>query len=286
MKFKIIIIISSLAALAACNKVLDGKSPEELISDTIKATEFSHQFTDVIKPELAKVFNRYGYKGSFVMYETGRERYVYFNPDRCAKRFSPASTFKILNSLIGLETGVLKDDSTEFAWDGVKRDIPSWNRDHTLKSAFANSVVWYYRKLARMIGTKKMKMYIDSCSYGNRDISGGIDKFWLDGGLAISQEDQIDFLLKLYRNQLPFSKRSMDIVKKIMINEENDKYVIRGKTGASPMDNIGWYVGWVEKDGKAYIFALNIEAKNGMTKEFLSDRVKITKDILENLGVI
>ena len=86
--------------------------------------------TSVVKPELEKYFQ--GFKGAFVLYDLNSKQYIRYNPERCAERFIPASTFKIMNSLIGLETGVIPDENYVIKWDGTHYDVPSWNHDNTL----------------------------------------------------------------------------------------------------------------------------------------------------------
>ena len=114
-----------------------------------------------------------------------------------------------------------------------------------------------------------MKYWLDKANYGNADISGGIDKFWLSGGLRISTEQQIDFLKRLHDNTLPFSQKPMDIVKNIMIAKDTLGYVVRAKTGWGKQDNkdIGWYVGYVEKENKVYYFANCIQTTDSENKD-------------------
>lgn len=150
-----------------------------------------------------------------MLYDPQTDKYVFYNPNQFEQTFSPASTYKICNSLIGLETGVIKDENFVIPWDSVTRQNPNWNSDHDLKTAFKNSTVWYYQELARRVGRQQMKYWLDKANYGNADTSGGIDKFWLTGGLRISPKQQIDFLKRLHDNKLPFSQRSVDIVKKL-----------------------------------------------------------------------
>jgi len=145
-----------------------------------------------IRPDWAKHFQAFNVNGSFVLYDLNRNQFSRYNPERCAERFIPASTFKIVNALIGLETGVIPDPDYTIQWDGATYDVPAWNQDHTLRTAMQNSVVWYYQELARRVGRDKMQPYLDAANYGNRDISGQIDSFWLEGGLKISPNEQID----------------------------------------------------------------------------------------------
>ena len=238
------------------------------------------------KPEFKKYFDAFGVNGSLVIYDLKTCKYVRHNPGRCKQRFTPASTFKIPNSLIGLETGVIKDENFIIKWDGVKREIPEWNQDHNLRSAFKYSVVPYYQELARRVGTEKMRYYVMKMHYGNEDISGGIDQFWLQGGLRISQEEQIEFLRKLYLNKLPFSEHSIAIVKNIMLREETAGSKLRAKTGWGRQDSldIGWFVGYVERSDNVYFFATNIESRQP-SENFGQARIEITKKILEQLSL-
>jgi beta-lactamase class D len=237
-----------------------------------------------VKPELEKYFQ--GFKGAFVLYDVNSNRYIRYNPEQCTERFLPASTFKIMNSLIGLETGVILDENYVIKWNGTKYDIPSWNQDHTLKTAIQNSVVWYYQELARRVGKEKMQQYVDAANYGNKDISNQIDTFWLEGGLRISAEEQIGFLKRLYKSELPFSQRSMNIVKEILTLEKTETYRLSGKTGSVQRvtPHVGWFVGYLEAKGNVYIFATNIgspgsEGDGNKAKE-------ITRNILQGLGLL
>lgn len=226
-----------------------------------------------------------GYSGAFVLYDVSNNFYVRYNEEQCKKRLSPCSTFKIPNSLIALETGVANDENFTLKWDGTKQPIDSWNKDHTLKSAIANSVVWYYRELARRIGEEKMKYYIQKLNYGNMDISGGLDKFWLMSSIEISANEQLEFIFKLYKNELPFSKRTIDIVKDIMTLEKNDNFILRGKTGSGSKENYsqGWFVGYVEHKNNAFIFTTNIIAPDGANGVKAKE---ITYNILKSLKLI
>ncbi|MFZ1518510.1 MAG: class D beta-lactamase [Ignavibacteriaceae bacterium] len=238
------------------------------------------------KNDLKKYFDEYGHQGCFVLYDLKQDSYIKYNPKRCAERFIPASTFKIFNSLVGLETGAVKDQFEVFRWDSVQRFYNSWNQDLDMVNAFRYSGVWFYQELARRIGIEKMQKFISDNNYGNENISGGIDMFWLDGGVKISADEQIEFLKKLYANQLKFSKRSMDIVKQIMIYEKTDDYTIRAKTGWALRidDQIGWFVGYVEKGNDIYFFAINLES-NKPEENFVS-RKEITFKILKHLNIL
>ena len=213
--------------------------------------------TDIeVRDDFRKIFDSYKVQGSFALYDYRNEKYIVCNGDQLKKQFIPASTFKICNSLIALETRVVTDENAVFKWDGVDRSNPDWNKDQTMREAFRNSTVWYYQELARRIGGRRMAYWLNKVKYGNADTSGGIDRFWLTGHLRITPEQQIGFLKRLYNNELPLSRQTMDVVKKIMIVRDTAGYTLRAKTGWSEQDgqSIGWYVGYVQTDDNAFFF--------------------------------
>ncbi|GAP12525.1 beta-lactamase class D [Longilinea arvoryzae] len=272
-----------LALLAACNPLQTATS--QPLPNTTVQTETDLPVSEE-KPELENFFE--GMKGAFVLYDLNGQKTIRFNTQRCAEPFLPASTFKILNALIGLETGVISDENYKIAWDGTNYEIASWNQDQTLATAFQNSVVWYYQELARRVGEERMRHYVELADYGNRDISGKIDTFWLEGGLRISADQQVDFLKRFYQNDLPFSTSSIDIVKKIMILESTDSYTFRGKTGSVQRVPIhtGWFVGYLERDGNVYFFATNIESTDPDGFASGAAAREITENILVEEGLL
>lgn len=242
-----------------------------------------------VKPELNKHFEKHGYKGAFILYDLNEKKYTSYNPERCEMSFSPASTFKIFNSLVALETGVVTDSSFVIRWDSIQRFYPPWNQDQSLQSAFKYSAVWYYQEVARRIGQERMKKYIEQEGFGNMDISGDIDVFWLESSLKISPEQQMDFLIKLYNNKLrSFSQRSQKIVKDIMLDPDTSAYKLRSKTGSAGTDTNyqGWYVGWIEKADNVYFFVTHFEAPSADFQLHGKRRKEITMDILRELGVL
>lgn len=256
-------------------------------------TGCKHKQAAEIRNGFKEYYDQFNVEGSFVLYAPQEDKYFFYNEDQYEKIFSPASTFKICNSLIGLETGVIKDEHFVIQWDSVARN-PVWDKDHDLKTAFANSTVWYYQELARRVGGEKIKYWLDKVNYGNADTSGGIDQFWLTGGLRISPKQQINFLKRLHDNQLPFSKRSVDIVKNIMITKDTLDYVIRGKTGWGGHGNkdVGWYVGYIETKDKVYYFTncvqIESEELNDVNRAIAFDnaRTEIVYKILDELKLI
>lgn len=253
-------------------------------------TACKHKQTTEIRNDFKKYYDQFNVEGSFVLYDKQADMYFFYNQDQYEQTFSPASTFKICNSLIGLETGVIKDKHFVIQWDSVVRN-PVWDKDHDLQTAFTNSTVWYYQELARRVGGHRMKYWLDKTNYGNADTSGGIDKFWLTGGLRISPKQQIDFLKQLHDNQLPFSKRSVDIAKDIMITKDTLDYVIRAKTGwgGHGKKDVGWYVGYLETNDNVYYFTncvqIDSEKLNDINRaiSFDNSRTEIVYKIFEEL---
>jgi len=246
---------------------------------------FLTSFT-VHSQDIKKYFDEYDVTGSFMVYDMYADKYNYYDSSRCFTRFTPASTFKIPNSIIGLETGVIADENFIIPWDGTK-SRETCDKDLTLKDAIRFSCVWYYKELARRVGADKMQEMLNAFNYGNMDISSGVDKFWLEGSLKISQAEQIEFLKKLYKYELPVSKRSVDILKNIIMLDSTADHILRGKTGwgFEGNKNIGWLVGWIEKSDNIYFYAINIETEKDNPR-FAESRRAITEKIFRDLGVI
>ena len=209
---------------------------------------------------IAKLFENAHVKGTILIESLdGKERYVY-NDKRAKTPLLPASTFKIPNTLIALQEGVVNADSI-IVWDGVERSVSAWNQNQSLKTAFKSSCVWCYQFFARNIGLEKYNEYLKKLHYGNEKAAPDLERFWLDGALRISAYEQIAFLKKLYKNDVPFHKEHIDLLKSIMIDEQGKDYVLRAKTGwAVPKDaeHHGWYVGYVESSKGVYFFAINL----------------------------
>lgn len=228
-------------------------------------------------------------KGCFLLYDFQTNKTLVYNEDRCGQGFLPASTFKILNTLTRLETGIIPGEDFVIPWDSIPRQIPVWNSDHNLPSAFQNSVVPWYQELARRIGTERMQFHVKQANFGKMDISNeNIDLFWLTGNSGITPFEQLDFQKRLVWNDLRFQQKNIDLVKKIMIIEETPEYVFRGKTGWAVMDdkNIGWLVGCIEKGKNKYAYVINVESGDEDTSLFQKSRTEITLKIFKQLSLL
>ena len=254
-------------------------------------------------PEWKKYFDEYHVNGCIEIYDLQHTKFIDYNPDRCGQRFIPASTFKICNSLIALETKIIPDTGYVLMWDSVARNISSLNHDQTLTEAFHNSCVPCFQQIARKIGNDKYLQYLKLLHYGNMLTGSVVDSFWLNGDLRISCDEQIEFLKDLYTYQLRLSKRTMDLVKGMMVLEKNSEYTLSGKTGwgmeegdtafsvsqhktLPHIKNIGWFVGYVEKGSDVYFFATNIEAPDPVPENWAEIRVDITEKILKELKIL
>ncbi|MGD2182490.1 class D beta-lactamase [Lusitaniella coriacea] len=238
-------------------------------------------------PDFKRHFQTLGIEGSIIIHDSKRDRVYLYNPQRNATPFLPASTFKILNSLISLETGAIADEVAVLTWDGIPRFLPTWNRDLNLREAIKISAVWFYQVLARRVGYESMQKWVTQADYGNQNIGSpeDIDKFWLTGELRITPQEQIQFLRRLYDNELPFSARSLSIVKDIITVEKTPDYTLRAKTGWGQPDTgeFGWFVGYLEQNDNVYFFATNIDIRNPSDA---SARLEVTRLCLQDLGLL
>ena len=239
-----------------------------------------------LNPNFERHFKDLKIEGSIIIYDLNQNRFYEYNPTRNQTQFLPASTFKILNSLIALETQAIADEKTILPWDGTQHSIAGWNQDLNLREAFKVSAVWFYQILARRVGYEQMKYWVTQAKYGNQMIGKPeeIDQFWLRGELRITPQEQIQFLRRFYNNELPFSQRSISIVQDIMIFEKTPNYIIRAKTGwdSKKTPNIGWYVGYLEQNQNVYFFATNIDIHK---PEDASARQKLTRLCLQDLSL-
>ncbi|MEX0272757.1 MAG: class D beta-lactamase [Flavobacteriaceae bacterium] len=245
---------------------------------------------EIITPAFQNIIDSAKVTGAILIYDPQEDKY-YSNDFKWAKKgYLPASTFKITNSIIALETGIVKNDSTIFTWDGEKRAMDIWEQDLTLTKAFHFSCVPCYQEIARKIGPERMRLYLDTLDYGKMTVdASNIDVFWLEGNSRIDQYGQIAFLRRFHESQLPITDRTRNIMKRVMVLEEDGQYRLSGKTGWSIRNgnNNGWFVGYVEAKGNVYFFATNIEPKEQFNMDlFPVIRKDITHKALSHLGIV
>lgn len=237
----------------------------------------------VERPEWARFFSDAQVVGSILVIDqrAGSTSAFAYGLERSQRRYTPASTFKIPHSLFALDAGLLKDEHQVIPWDRVKRPIESWNGDQTLRSSMRSSVVWVYERFAQELGSTREVAYMRSVGYGNA-LATGQTPFWVEGDLAISCAEQIAFLQRLYRNELPFRIEHQRLVKDVMVVEAGRDWIIRAKTGWS--GKIGRWVGWVEWPTGPVFFALNIDTPRRL--DDLPKRESITRAVLRSIGAL
>jgi beta-lactamase class D len=219
------------------------------------------------------------YDFAVVIYDMQAKEYFYYNDSLAHVSFSPASTFKIPNSLIGLETGILKDSTTRLLQDSMS--------NLTLKYAFQHSIVPYYQELARRIGEKNMQSFVNRFHYGNEKASPELTTFWLNGDLRISAMQQIEFLYKIEKQQLGLRPESYQTLMDIFELRYDHPFRLYGKTGWGVQDgqDIGWFVGFANWGKSRYLFATIMtspEAYYG-TFDFGNKRIELTKAAFQSL---
>jgi beta-lactamase class D OXA-2 len=230
------------------------------------------------------IFTQLDAQGTIVVADerTATQSTSVYDETRAKKRYSPASTFKIPHTLFALDAGAVRDEFQVFKWDGIARDFAAHNQDQDLRSSMRNSTVWVYERFAKEIGEGRARAYLEKLSYGNANPSSKHGDYWIDGNLAISAYEQISFLKRLYRNELPFRVEHQRLVKDKMIVEAGRDWILRAKTGWE--GRMGWWVGWVEWPTGPVFFALNIDTPNRMAD--LPKREAIARAILRSIEAL
>lgn len=236
-------------------------------------------------PQVDQLFSDAGVKGTFVLYDVTAQRLTGHDQRRANTRFVPASTFKIANTLVGLSAKAVKNVDEILPYGGKPQPIKAWEKDMSLREAIAVSNIAIYQELARRIGLEHMRDSISGMNYGNGEIGNAVDDFWLVGPLKISAIEQTLFLAQLAQEALPFPKDLQKTVSEIVRLEQKSSHILYGKTGWAnfPDSGIGWWVGWVQKGGHVYAFALNIDIQQAADA---GKRVELGKASLKALGVL
>ncbi|MEO8853981.1 MAG: penicillin-binding transpeptidase domain-containing protein [Ginsengibacter sp.] len=232
-----------------------------------------------INNSFKKYFDSAHVEGSFSFLNNQVGDITVYNMKMDTERVSPGTSFKILNTLIGIQTGNIENENT------VIKDNADTNNISLVK-AFKNSVVPYFQALARKIGKDSMRLWIDSISYGNKNISGPLDSFWLNNQLKISPDEQLGFMSKLYFSQLPFQKYAQQMVQDQMLQEDNTLYKYSYATGTftdEKNDPNAWLVGWIEENRHVYFFVTYLKSEN-KNQDLIKDAIHINRSILQEMG--
>jgi beta-lactamase class D len=215
------------------------------------------------------------------------------NKQRAQRQLTPFSTFKIPNTLILLEKGLVKDMQQQFSIDETRYPRESWwfkrwyEKPLNIRDAFQYSALPLYQQLSADAGKNTYQQYLPEFGYGNQDVSSAVDQFWLNKSLKISAIQQVEFLQKLYNGKLPLSSKTLSTFKDIMLVEATDEYKLYAKTGAGMLGKghaLGWYVGFVERNDDVYYFAVNTDAES--FQKVQPKRIEIARQNLKAAGVL
>lgn len=247
-----------------------------------------------IRTDFNKYFRDCNVQGSIAIYDDSHQKWILSDSSDVFKEALPASSFKIINLLIALETGVVRDENEVYKWNGQVDTAlygyrPEIYRDMTVQDAFRESAVWVFLDMAKKIGKENYQYYLKTCNYGNQNLSETGDDFWNFGLLGISPVNQVSFLRSMYAEKLPFSNRNIDIVKRVLINEQNENYTLSAKTGWTRQGgiNTGWWVGYVETQAGVIFFATRLfQDRKFNSPTFGPCRKEITRSILKDMNVI
>ena len=245
---------------------------------------------DAERPDWARFFQAEGGTGTFVLLDAQTGQTQRLDPERAARRYLPASTFKVYNALVALQTGVVTDPDSVFVWDGVEREVAAWNRDHTLRTGMESSTVWLYQRVARRVGRDRYLAAFARQPCGNGVVGPDVDLFWLDNSLRISADEQARFVDGLRRGALAFRPGVQDTVRAILpVLAEGAGGRLVGKTGLGRQPDgtpLGWIAGWVERDGRAAAFAMNVEPDPAAPREIemVPARLRIVRAVLAEAG--
>jgi len=236
-------------------------------------------------PQVSQLFRSAGVTGAFVLYDVTQNQLVGHNRERAYTQFVPASTFKVANTLVGLSVGAVKSIDEMLPYGGKPQPFKAWEKDMSLREAIAMSNIAIYQELARRIGLTRMHDSLATMHYGNGEVGTVTDRFWLDGPLKISAVEQTEFLAKLAQGVLPFPQTQQETVRESIRLEQRDNWTLYGKTGWEnyPNPGVGWWVGWVMKNGHMYAFALNMDMREAADA---AKRLELGKACLKALGII
>lgn len=256
--------------------------------DSVKVKNYS------VNSEFKSYFDKCGVEGSIVIFDQLKNQWIVSDTTEIYNESLPASTFKIINLLIALETKTIKSENEIVKWVGTTDTVkygyrPEIYHDMTVKEAFEVSAGWVFIELAKKIGKNNYKKYLFKCNYGNLNLSQKETDFWNFGDFAISPINQVEFIKKLYVGNLPFANRNMKIVKKVMIAEQNENYTIRAKTGWTRENNIntGWWVGYLETKKQVYFFATRLFQNRKFNRDdFGACRKDITRKVFRDLKIL
>lgn len=266
-----LVLLLTLQTLPLIARPISNKVAFDFGSSNIKEEDLHSYFGD--------------YTGTFVLYDLEEDTYSIYNKSHALKRTSPNSTYKLYSALFALDAETITSEYSKCTWDGTIYPFEAWNQDQTLTSAMHYSVNWYFQDLDATLGTAKLATYLKKLSYGNEDLSGGTNSFWLNSSLKISPLEQVQLLTAFYKQDLDFNPKDIATLKQAIKISESPTYLLSGKTGTGRINNkdiSGWFIGYIEKSDKAYIFTSHITSKDDADG---SHAAEIALSILKDKGL-
>lgn len=243
--------------------LLAGLAPALSVRAEKARDDFSARGKEVSYVELGDLFGEY--RGSFVLYDLGADAWTIYNPEAAHTRIAPASTYKLYSALFALEDGIISPEHSDISWDGQPYPYAEWNTDQTLETAMEHSVTWYFQELDRQRGMTDIRTGVRKIGYGNEMISGDTASYWINGSLKISPIEQVELLKGFYENRFGFKRENVEAVKRSLCLAADGQRTLYGKTGTVEQNgkNIsGWFVGYLEQDGRTWFFALNLQGED------------------------
>lgn len=198
----------------------------------------------------------------------------------CARRLAPCATLDIPASVVALDRGVTPDANAPVRRQPpVEGDPPD---GVTLKDAFRGPVPWVYDEIAHRVGPDAFVKALGAMRYGDAEqiASRPRPKPAAQSRLTLSPVEQVDFLARLKRGELPTTAESQARTAELFPSERIGDANLLLKTGACL--GAAWAVGWVDRGGRSMIFAVVETAREGASAE---DVVARTKRLMANLGL-
>ncbi len=237
------------------------------------------------REDIGGVFTEAGVTGTFVLLDAETGSLSGHNHARAQRRYVPASTFKVPNALIGVATGTVTSVDEVLPYGGKPQWLKAWEQDMSLRQGMPVSNLPVFQELARRIGLEPMREHLVSLDYGNASIAQTVDDFWLVGPLGISAIEQTRFLAALAQGRLPVSPDAQAAVADIIRTDSGESWSLYAKTGWANLyePHIGWWVGWVERDGGIHAFALNIDMPDS---SYARKRIDVGRAALTAAGLL
>lgn len=235
----------------------------------------------VVESDWEEFFGASG--GCAVVYDLSADLYTVYNKSEVTRRVPPCSTYKIYSALNALEQGIISPEANTLVWNGTAYAFESWNKDQTLRSAMQESVNWYFKALDQSAGTAQMEDFLTEIGYGDCNFGDDSDSFWNGSGVKISALEQVELLVKLYRNDFGFEDGNIATVKDAMSLDEEGLY---GKTGTGRLDGTnvaGWFIGFAETHNDTYFIAVYRNSQDGADGALAYETAS---SILQTIGII